>query len=393
HLINGLVDWVDLEHDRLRVMGQPVTVAPLPRIPTGGSMELNDDSREQQRVLTQLRPGDRVVVSGHNSDSGEILATRVAVQSSIHPYVISGRVERPDAAQLRFALNALTIDYSVAQLQGFASGVPGAGDYVAAFGNLPPNGGIFEANRIIQLAGRFSGSSGATVEIEGLVTRVVSDVEFDVDGHPVELRRPAVCGDATTDVTVDTWVQLGGVLRSDGAVTDGVTGAYLCPVLFVDVDLIGPIDAISPGTLGLLGFAINDSVITQPGVDFSQLRVGDTVSVRATPGLTSHTLLASSITSAQAADPGSAQLDTRTYSLASPAINVAGRAILTTPATVYVDPQGMPESASWFFSKRWYVQCFKRSRDLSPLHLTLSRDERGQWLATRVAVSRFACPD
>jgi hypothetical protein len=399
HVIDGNVESVDLGHNRIQVMGQSVVIAPLPLRPIAGTLELTTDARELATLLRALKIGDRIAISGYGSPSGEILATGVESRAAARPFMVNGIIGNIDTAQFRFALNALIIDYSRAQLLGFPGGQPSPGDRMAAFADAAPAGGILSVSRLVYVPGELEGPAGADVSIEGVITRVDSATDFDINGHPVRLRKPAACLYQTPvefELRTGIWAFLtGGSLRADGAVTDSASGADVCATQSYDVRLVGPIEAISPRTLSVAGFEINHSpLVTEWGTDPSQLQIGDIVSVYGAPGLADQSLVASTIVPAQSIDASDARLGTIMFSLAEPAIDVAGRPILTTPSTVFLEwGASGTRSATWFFSKSWYVRCFKTSQDLVTLDLKLDQDADGEWIATEVMVRRHSCPD
>ena len=47
-----------------------------------------------------------------------------------------------------------------------------------------PADGVLNASRMIYLSGAIDGPAGVDVSMEGVITRVGSATDFDIDGHP-----------------------------------------------------------------------------------------------------------------------------------------------------------------------------------------------------------------
>jgi hypothetical protein len=373
HVVGGTIDGLDLQHNQLEVMGQPVTFAFLSRFPRNGLLELTPDAEALAQLLRQVKIGDRVTVSGHGSRSGEILATRIDPQRATQPYLVTGFVSTLDTARFRFTLNKLTIDYSSAQLEEFPDGAPGIADRVVAFADHAPADGVLNASRMIYLSGAIDGPAGVDVSMEGVITRVGSATDFDIDGHSIKLKRDAICGSASSlQPQIDRWVGLyGGVLRSDGIVTDSDLGACLwAEGLLGDVSLTGPIEATSPAGLTVLGFEVTHSpVLTSWSVAGASgsagpgsLQSDDVVNVEGSPGLSERSLMASAIVVPMQGDSETGYIDTRIFELNSPAIVIAGRRIMTTRSTIFVSADGARRKQ---FFKSLYVRCHKTPRTLT----------------------------
>ncbi len=132
-----------------------------------------------------LRVGDLVAVSGFVSAHGAVEATRIQSVMASSGLLAFGIVSNLDTALLRFNLGALVVDYSQAALiEGFASGGPSNGDRVLVRAtSTAPSGALLA--REVRRAEDEEAQAGHEAEVEGLITRFASAMDFDVGGRPV----------------------------------------------------------------------------------------------------------------------------------------------------------------------------------------------------------------
>jgi hypothetical protein len=401
HLADGPVSSIDLPRGRLEVMGQAVSIAGISCTGQPGAVELKN-------TLETLHSGDRVTVSGYGSRSGGLLATRIDLQKRSVPYLVRGFAREVDPNSHRLSLSALNVDFQTAQLQDFPSGSPEEGDHLVAFADREATNGVLVATRLKFVSGRLAGTVGANVAVAGMVTRFVSLADFDIDGHPISLQKqpPQECvADLLQPLRLGTWVQLlDGSLTEAGTVTDQSGDVCLSPVAPSEISLTGPIETLdsSSESLGLLGFTvrIRPGTLFTPGTQsgparFSDLFLGELVTVSSLPGIVSGNVIASSITAAAQLPSGDGEISTVAYSLANPAILVAGVAIPTNETTTYevFNYGNFIDDAAWFFSLRWQNRCVKTNYYAGRVRVVLDRDEQGGWGAKHVRADIAPCPD
>jgi hypothetical protein len=173
--VRGPITAVDVSASAITVLGQTIVV--------GQSTVLDLGTRPA--AFASLTIGDLVAVSGFVSARGAIEATRIESATAGAGLLASGTVSALDAAALHFNLGALVVDYSQAALiEGFASGGPSNGDRVIVKGtSVAPSGALVasEVRRVVD----DDTQPGRDVEIEGLITRFVSALDFDVAGKRV----------------------------------------------------------------------------------------------------------------------------------------------------------------------------------------------------------------
>jgi hypothetical protein len=173
--VRGPITAIDAVASELTVLGQKVVVGPATVL----------DLRASPAAFSSLQVGDIVEVSGFVSAHGTIEATRIEIAAAADGLLVFGVVSGLDSAALHFNLGPLVVDYSQAVLiEGFASGGPSDGDRVIVKGSSLSAGGALVAREVRHVVDDGI-QQGRVVEIEGLITRFVSPLDFDVAGKPV----------------------------------------------------------------------------------------------------------------------------------------------------------------------------------------------------------------
>jgi hypothetical protein len=166
-----------------------------------------------------LAVGDSVAVSGFVSSRGAIEATRIAIVDAHSSLLAFGLVSSLDSAALRFNIGALVVDYSHAQLiEGFASGGPSNGDRVVVKGpSVAPNGALRASE--VRHASDDEPQQGREAEVEGLITRFVSPLDFDVSGRAVTTTASTVYqGGGPGALALNTRVEVEGTADANGVI-------------------------------------------------------------------------------------------------------------------------------------------------------------------------------
>ncbi|HUL82658.1 MAG TPA: DUF5666 domain-containing protein [Gammaproteobacteria bacterium] len=173
--VRGPITAVDVSASAITVLGQTIVV--------GQSTVLDLGARPA--AFSSLMVGDLVAVSGFVSAHGAIEATRIESATAGAGLLASGTVSALDAGALHFNLGALVVDYSQAALiEGFASGGPSNGDRVIVKGTSVAPSGALVAREVRHVVDDDT-QPGREAEIEGLITRFVSALDFDVAGKRV----------------------------------------------------------------------------------------------------------------------------------------------------------------------------------------------------------------
>lgn len=124
--VEGPISSIDLVGKKFVVLGQTIIV----------DTSTSFDDRISPASTAGLKLNDRVEVSAMVSATGDITATRIELRKpGVTQLEVTGKVSNLDSANRKFKINALTVNYSTAQLEGFATGAPANDDLVEARGN------------------------------------------------------------------------------------------------------------------------------------------------------------------------------------------------------------------------------------------------------------------
>jgi len=138
-------------------------------------------------TATDVFVGMVLEISGYAEETGRIQATYVnKIADSLPlegPVDIKGLVQRVDTPAKTYQINALTIDFSSADLSGLTGGIPQVGQLLEAEGRLQsPN--LLKADRVEMLE-EFGSGAFETAEFEGIITRTSGSDEFSIGRYTV----------------------------------------------------------------------------------------------------------------------------------------------------------------------------------------------------------------
>src|SRR5882762_5136641 len=284
----GEADSVDVEDS---VVGPITTINPLTVV--GETIRVTASSSFGPGItpadLTGLKMGDSVEVSGLPGTDGVIMATRIGRADSNEPLQVMGTAGTVDSAAHTLMINALMVDFSAANLSGFASGGPAAGDLVIARGT------VFDATQVKLTATRLrkadtdrdEQAEGGMVEEEGLITSV-SAMGFEVAGAKVTTTANTVFKNGTAaDLAVNVRVEVRGTLDANKVLTADVVEIEHIAVIGLAATVSGVDTTMS--TLTVLGVTISVDTNTRfedkgsaqmQMFSLTDVKVGDTVLVR-----------------------------------------------------------------------------------------------------------------
>ena len=345
--VTGPVDSIDLALSQLVVMGQLVLV----------NAETSFDDNISPASLEGLVAGDIVEVSGFFTAGGDSEATRIEKKPAGTQLEVHGIVSGQNATNFMFAINGLQVDYSSATLNDFPSNQISDGDFVEAKGNSIGAGGELVADIVELESSGINGNEGDHVEVEGLITRFVSDTDFDVAGIPVTTDGTTVfVGGVAADLGLNIKVEVEGELDANNVlVADKVDirrGKVVRSVAIVD-----SVDAAN-SSLVMLGitFTIDELTRLEDKSDadirpltINDLNAGDYLEIRGTEFPAGSGQIQATILERD--DP-----DTRTIlqgfveSISNPVLTVLGVSIDTTGA-VFRDQNNNVISADEFFNQ------------------------------------------
>ncbi len=173
--------------------------------------------------------GDSVAISGFRNADSVWLARRVTTVKS-GTLVVSGIVENVDTSAKTFSIGALSVAYGKATLENVA-GDPQAGTNVRVTGSRT-NGANLLADTILQLDPALPGGKDDSAYIEGWVTHLSSQQQFDVNNHHVVASaRTRYWPSSSATLSTASFVQVSGLRRADGGVDAfDVTVCNMSPV-------------------------------------------------------------------------------------------------------------------------------------------------------------------
>jgi hypothetical protein len=348
--VEGPVQSIDLVASRLVVLGQIVQVGPATSF---------DDSIVP-RDLGGLLVGDRVEVSGLVGSDGVIAATRIERKGAAGTVEVRGVASGVDNAAHRLQINGLTVDYSSAQLSGFASGQPANGDVIGAKGTVDGSG-MLNATQLEKRSDSLPGTPNDKAELEGLVTRFVSATDFDVAGQRVTTTAATVYEHGTVaDIALDAGIEVSGTFDTSGRIVAQKFEFRLSS----DLELVGSVESVNAAAnlLTVLGQSIRTTAETRfedhsaadiQRFSLNDLNVGDIVEVR---GYRDGATIVATLLEREDAAGGGSEVEVKgpATNVVPPNLTVAGVSVTTTDApptpTEFRDKNGVSISAAAFFT-------------------------------------------
>lgn len=168
----GPVTSVSAPTDTFVVLGQTVAV----------THTTTFDPNIQPAGIAGITSGARVEVSGFPDSSGQILASRIQLAPASTTLRVEGVVQGLNASTSAFQINALSVDYSGAMLNGTTTLANGS--LVEAEGSSLSAGGALLATTVTVLPQR-GGAPDSRGEVEGVITAFTSISDFVVNGQLV----------------------------------------------------------------------------------------------------------------------------------------------------------------------------------------------------------------
>ncbi len=348
--VEGPVQSIDLPASRLIVLGQTVQVGPATSF---------DDSIVP-RNLGGLLVGDRVEVSGLVGSDGVITATRIEIIGAAGTVEVRGAASAVNTATRQLQVNGLTVDYSSAQVSGFSSGQPANGDVIKAKGTLDGSGTLV-ATELEKRSESLPGTSNDKAELEGLVTRFASAIDFDVAGQRVTTTAATVYdGGTAADIKLDAGMEVSGGFDSSGR----IVATKIEFRASSDLELMGPVDSVNAAanSLTVLGQSIRTTADTRfedhsaqdlQRFSLADVRAGDIVEVR---GYRDGATIVATLLEREDTAGGNAEIEVKgpATNVSQPNLTVAGVSVTTTDApptpTEFRDNNGVSISAATFFA-------------------------------------------
>jgi hypothetical protein len=252
--IVGAIDTVDSANNMLTVLGQTV------KINNGTSFSPDI----QPLGIDGLHAGAYIRVCGTVDSSGNVVATRISSSTAGGTLQVIGPVSMLDSANHKFRINALSVDYSGATVEGFGSGQPANGDQAEVRGAAYDAGTTtLAATRVERMESEHEQAQGDhEIEREGLVTRFASATDFDVAGKPVTTTSATMYrGGTSSDLALNVKVEVEGSYDSDNVLVAQVIAFHHVG----NVVLQSQVTAVdtTAGTLTLLGITVGVGSMTR----------------------------------------------------------------------------------------------------------------------------------
>ena len=267
--VKGPVTSIDINNNTLVVLGQSVTTD-------------NSTVFEEITGLADINAGDNLLVSGFFSSNGEIQATLIELLSpSLLVFEVKGTVSNHNPGNKTFIIGALTVDYSNAL--------------------NPPD--IFDSDTVEVEGGLQAGTlvadelelddttatPGQNMEVEDLITVVISQSDFYVNGFRVQTTAETEFEHGTSnDIALNERVEVEGEVNGSGIlIADSVEFKSFQES---DVKLEGYVEAVSTAnsTLTIFGLTVevgpgtlfkDESVLEERYFDLSDIQAGDFVEI------------------------------------------------------------------------------------------------------------------
>jgi hypothetical protein len=286
----GNADSVDVEQnvvgpiDKIDKTSTPNTITVL-----GQTVKIDNGTSFSPDVkdISGLNPKDFVEVSGLIAADGSISATRIERDTSAGTLQVLGKVSK--LTTNTFMINALTVNYSTANLTGFASG-PANDDLVEVQGTMfDPNSVTLTATRVDkQMSDEEQAGDHRDMELEGLINSFTSPTDFKVGDQKVTTTGTTVYRNGTVaDLANDVKVEVEGSLNPSNVLVADVVSFHHNG----GIELQSTVEAVDPvaGTLKVLGVEITVTSSTRfedrssaqvEMFSLSNIKQGDTVDVR-----------------------------------------------------------------------------------------------------------------
>ncbi len=343
--VSGPIESIDLAAATFIVLGQTVR--------TDGATTF-DNSSIQPAELATLKAGESVEVSGFVTSTGAIVATRIARNSGGSRIEVTGSAANLDTNAMRFQVNALVVDYSMAQL---TNGAPTNGACVEVRGDSTGlSGGVLRATRVEVKSCQQSVANGDLGEIEGLITTFRTASDFDVAGRRVSTTGATVfVGGSAVNLAVNVKVEAEGTFDSAATLIASTVRIKKASELRVT----GTIDSLNAASsmFTVLGVTITTDSFSRfedsssqraSPFNFSSLRAGDYVEVRGISAAAPNSLVATIL---ERKDLNTKRdLQGVAGNLAAPVFTILGVSVVTDAGTSFKDESDSDITSAVFFA-------------------------------------------
>lgn len=183
------------------------------------------ESKEDTIVsASDIAVGNIIEVSGHSSGDGSVWATRIEVKSAAKvsgkDMEVKGTITGLDTVAETFTLGSITVDYSAAVLKDELTIADDLYVEVKSADGLNDSGALIASKIELEDEGEKSlehEDGDDEVELEGVITKRVSDTEIEVNGHTVLLAASTRYAHGSATVTaVGMKIKVKGDVNANG---------------------------------------------------------------------------------------------------------------------------------------------------------------------------------
>ena len=346
--VKGKVESVDIVGGSLVVLGQTVLVGP----------ETSFDDSFATPSLEGVSVGQIVEVSGQFDANGNIVATRIEPKPDGTQLEVHGNVSNHDAANLRFNINNLVVDYSNATLDNFSGSQISNGDFVEAKGMS-----LGAANELlatqVELELLIPGATdGDRLEVEGYITSFSSAQDFHVAGIPVTTTGSTTfVGGVAADLGLNVKIEAEGDLDANGVLVATKIDIRRSKA----VRMIADADSVDAANNSLVVLGINVTVDALTRIEdksdadvdpltLANINAGDYLEIRGSEFPAGSGTILATILEREDSDTETI-LQGFVESVSDPSIVILGVTIDTNGSTIFRDVNDSVISAADFFNQ------------------------------------------
>jgi len=221
--ISSIVENADLTEKTLTVLGKKVVAS-------------STNTSFENSSYASVIQGNVVEVSGYYDQNDILQASYIELKSDVinAETIVEVKGEITDLSGTDFVLQGINVNASSANLEGLQDGLQND-VLVEVKGTYNSNSNTFTAFDVEAEDNQLSDSE--SVEFEGLITRYVSNSDFDVNGYTVN------ASDATMS-PANLLLEIGIKVEAEGTVSDGVFNASTVELRGGKAEISAKVDSI-----------------------------------------------------------------------------------------------------------------------------------------------------
>ena len=280
--LQGMVTAVSSDNKTVEVLGQTVTTSALTIL----------DGFQQ---LTDLVSGSVVEVSGVRAGDSTVLASRIHLLTEQYTagdtIEVKGVVQSVDSTYQRLVMGNLTIDYSAASLQDFPNTFPEVGQMIEVQSQQDLLNGVLVASSVEYEPAQSNFSSGALLELEGVITRFTNSSDFAINNTAVITQTNTVVeGGSLSDLALNAFVEVEGTVNDQGVLVASKIDIKRSDAQEIN-EIEGQITALDTSTKSLVVAGVtlqtdnstiwdDDSNYAVSHMNFASLNIGDYIEAK-----------------------------------------------------------------------------------------------------------------